>query len=190
MTNEGIPLREVPDHFFEPARWKQLVELCGGPQQALNQLSIPCLALFAGQSNAPEMKLANSLVEQFKTALRKGEYIAIGYDPENRCRVELQPEDWDRYEPNFAEGQAFTVKRKFTHIQVSRRDDPPESEKVLDECVSWLRERRIEGVNSRKILEREAAKRFGPDLTTRTFAVAYKIVFNKGRGRPRKDGRE
>jgi hypothetical protein len=191
MTSEGIPLREVPDHFFEPAKWKQLVELCGGPQQALAQISIPWLSSFAAQLNAPEMKLANLLVEQFLTALRNGEYLATGYDPEERCRTEFQPEDWDRYGLNFAEDETVGGKRKFTHVQVFRRDDRPESEKVSDRCVSWLRELKSRGdVNSKKVLEGEAFKRFGSDLTTRLFDRAYKAVFNKKRGRPRKEERE
>ena len=37
---------------------------------------------------------------------------------------------------------------------------------------------------------RGAFERFGSDLTTRTFDAAYKTVFNKKRGRPRKEERE
>jgi hypothetical protein len=192
MTFEEIPLREVPDHFFDPGEWKRLVDLCGGLQQALEQLSIPCLAYSAHPANLPppSTTIANSLAQRFRTQLVQGEYIATGYDPEERCRMEFQPEDWDRYELNFAEDQAFAGKLKFTHIRVIRRDDRPESAKLLDEFVSWLRERQTQGESRRKVLEREAAKRFEPALTTRIFAAAYKAVFNKKRGRPRKEARE
>jgi hypothetical protein len=191
MASEGIPLQDVPNHFFDPGKWKELIQLCGGAQQALRQLSIPCLASFAAQLNAPEITLANSLVERFRTALLKGEYIVTGYDPEERCSMEFQPEDWERYGLNFAEDRAFWAKRTFTHIRVFRRVDLPESGKVLDKCVSWLRELKSKGeVKGKKVLEREAFERFGSDLTTRTFAAAYKTVFNKKRGRPRKEERE
>lgn len=192
MTSEGIPLCEVPNHFFDPREWKKLVDLCGSPAQAISEISIPSLAYFAHRANLPPptIVLANSLVERFLARLRQGECTATGYDPNKRCRTELQPEDWGRCQLNFAEDQAFTGAQNFTHIRVFRRDDRPESAKLLDELVSWLRERQTQGESRRGVLEGEAEKRFGPALTTRIFAAAYTAVFNKKRGRPRKEARE
>jgi hypothetical protein len=59
-------------------------------------------------------------------------------------------------------------------------------ERMHSRCVSWLQARRVAGERSKKQLKHEALKHFGPALTDRMFEVAYKIVFDSPRGRPRK----
>jgi hypothetical protein len=188
MSAPGVPLHEAPRLFFDQDMWNKLVRLVGTHQRALEHISIPALGYFAHESNAPppEVTLANSLVEQFKTRLAKGEIVAAGYVSKLLRRIEIPPDHWSQLQPNFAEDEVFGSGSKFTHVHVSRPDDLRASPDQLEECIAWMRQRQAMGESRRKVLEGEAIKQFGTALTTRMFDTAYKAIFHKPRGRPRK----
>ena len=61
----------------------------------------------------------------------------------------------------------------------------PRASELLESVIDWMRARMVEGKSRRKILEHEAKTHFGDMLTDRIFDAAYKVVFNRSRGRPR-----
>ena len=90
-------------------------------------------------------------------SLLAGERIAAN-------RVPTTADEWDCLFPEFA--------RK--------------TSREMTELVQWMRDRATSGEERKKVLSSEAHIRFGPNLRTRVFDAAYRTVFQKKRGRPRK----
>ena len=59
---------------------------------------------------------------------------------------------------------------------------------VSTRIAEWLAERRTRQVELKKTLLDAACRKFGDDCTTRVFDAAYRQVYGRKRGRPRKAG--
>ena len=203
MANEEIPLNDAPDVFFDQTKWGEFVSLFGDRRAALVRISriepglIGYMRAEAAKMSTPEgakarkdehiAELGNALVARFKARLIKEEVVASGFSSLSVDRVKIPGERWPDLWPNFCEDKAEGKGLTFTNVRVFESGDGRTSPTSLaDECVVWMRERQLAGENRRKTLEHEAQKRFGSALTSREFAVAYKTVFGKSRGRPRK----
>jgi hypothetical protein len=127
-------------------------------------------------------------VTHFKNQLIKGRLIARGFSPLVIDQVTIPAARWSDLRPNFVDSSAEGGSLKFTGIEIFERTNTPPKPALIDRCVEWMQMRRQEGESRRKVLDTEAIKHFGSELTTRTFGEAYKKVFAKPRGRPRKDG--
>ena len=60
-------------------------------------------------------------------------------------------------------------------------------ELVILQCAAWLRLTVPLGQAPKKSLSKKAREHFGSKLTDRNFNAAYKLVFNRLRGRPRRE---
>lgn len=56
---------------------------------------------------------------------------------------------------------------------------------IVSECIDWLRDEKYSSFVKEELRDL-ALENFGKRLKTRDFNTAYKTVFGKGRGRPRK----
>jgi hypothetical protein len=203
MPSEEIPLWDSPERFFDSATWREFLSFFKSRDEALLHISHPepKILVFYRQQVAklstPERELARrdehiaelggKLVGQFKDRLIREEIIATGFSPLAVERVRIPGERWVELWPNFSENRADGKHLNFNYVKVIEAAERPTSAAdLLDRCVAWMQSRGHDGESRRKVLQTEALEHFGPALTTRTFAVAYKSVFGKSRGRPRK----
>lgn len=200
----GIPLREAPERFFDAATWREFLSYFEGPEAALRHISQPepgilvfCRQRAAAQYVTPDgerarrderaAELGRLLVTSFKERLIKEELIATALSPFNIDRARIPGERWPDLWPNFIENRADGNDLKFTDVRISQpTNTQTQDTDFLDRCIEWLRKRSEDGESRRKILLAEAIEHFGNALKTRTFNAAYKKVFSRTRGRPRK----
>jgi hypothetical protein len=203
VARNDFPLRDAPEKVFDQTQWAEFVSRMGGRQEALLRISRkePGIIAFYRQEIAKGSGLdghrarqkeeiavlGNTLVAGFVERLAREEIIASGLSSVAIERKEIPAERWSDLWPNFAEDQAEGKELTFTKVRVFEaaglRTSQPSR---FDQCVSWMRERQLAGEQLRKVLAEEALQRFEPPLTTREFGAAYKTVFGRLRGRPRK----
>jgi len=204
LNGTGIPLHDAPARFFDAAKWREFVSHCGSREVALRNLSQkePALLVYYRREAAkfPQGELArkqeraaeigSSLVADFIKQLSEGSLVARGF-----CALEIEemtipsarwPQLWVDFLNNSAEDDGL----KFSGIRIFNPADCRARPALIDRVVDGLQKRRLEGEERRKILQGEALEHFGSELTTRTFSEAYKKVFAKPRGRPRKNRTE
>jgi len=197
----GIPLREAPGRFFDAAQWREFVSYFDSAEAALRHISKaePGLLVFHRREAARHSDerarrgetaaaLAQSLVAEFKERFIDGRLIATGFSSAAVERVTIPQERWPDLRPNFCADSADGAGLHFTAIRIYEQADKPAQPALIDACVAWLQQRGREGESRRKVLFAQATTHFGAALTTRAFGEAYKIVFAKPRGRPRKGG--
>ncbi len=192
---DPIPLHEVPTKLLDQHKWREIRELTSSEMEAFCSLNAPAPEgaadfFWKGSGSDAEARrcyrLAKSLLEDCRLRFIKGALVARG---ENRNGVrKLIPTDWwSSLYPLFATDRIQSRTRQFTKVEVYDADeDITASETQLNDCITWMKERKISGVTVKKILRREAEFKFGGKLTNRMFENSYKAVFNKARGRPYK----
>ena len=202
-----VVLKQVPDWFFNQQQWMEFSSHFDSREIALERLSAPPYGA-AGFYRDGDSKLAKTgelrqrqieelfqlgitLIGDFKTKLIKGQVISTGIPTELHLlgsveRKPIAPDLWKKMWPEFTRDCAWGTIFAFNHVRL-RRNDSREAiaAEMLERCTAWLRSRAADGVDRRKILEKEAVAHFGSDLPTRVFSAAYKEVFKKPRGRPR-----
>ncbi len=126
--------------------------------------------------------LALSLVEELRGRLGRGEILASAFTGMAVERVSIPPARWPSLRLNFsdcrAEGQV-----DFTEVVLWLPE--PTSAELEARCVTWLRSRQAEGIHLKKQLLDEALACLS-GLKNKEFDAAYKLVFERKRGRPRK----
>ena len=136
------------------------------------------------------VRLRGSFVAELKFKLITRKVASTGILEGDDERSAIPGDHWDALWPNFAENRADSINPQFAGYADVLILGPGAKKSAaasqLDECRSWLRQRAEEGESVKKILAREAFTQFGRGLTTRRFDAAYKDVFGKVRGRPRK----
>jgi len=198
----GLPLREAPERFFDVAKWREFVSYFDNPEAALRHISKgePGLLVFyrrqaarraTGELARRDEKVAalgRVLVADFLQRLIDGRLVATGLPAVGVERVTIPAERWDDLRPDFVAGSAAGGGLSLTAVRIYEAGEKPVQSTLLDRCVAFLQQRGREGESRRKVLFTQALAHFGEALTTRTFGEAYKIVFAKPRGRPRKRG--
>ena len=201
MTDD-IPLAEAPDHFFDPERWREFVaEFAGDRDQALTALAAifgepgihafyRAAAVKAGDARAARderrAQLGKALVAEFLAALRKGSLVATALAPPLLVRAPVPGELWSELKPDFAAGSAVWGIAVLTQIRIAKAEGA-RGPTLAARCVEFLRRRRAAGESRKKILAHEARAELGDALTSRDFDAAYREVFARKRGRPRRD---
>jgi hypothetical protein len=204
MPSNEIPLSHAPEAFFDQEKWNRFVAYFVNRQDALEHISQPepgaltfyrqkaaQLTTFGGLSARQQQEihlLGESLVADFKSRLIRGEIIATGFSGISVERSRIPPDRWQNIKmwPHFINEQTTDGQLEFTVVRVS--DVVPTTTSAIDllqRCIEWMQQRRDGGESRRKVLEKEALKHFGTAIKIRTFAEAYRVVFNKPRGRPR-----
>jgi hypothetical protein len=100
----------------------------------------------------------------------------------------IPPELWRDLILNFEDGSGSGGGYNFTHIRIAKGTDiARQRSDVSARIEAWLSERRVrQGSELRKTLVGAAYREFGDELTTRVFDAAYRQVYGRRRGRPRK----
>jgi hypothetical protein len=146
------------------------------------------------------LKLKRDIVEAFRELLVTGKLVAKGLSPFALEQVTIPAERWRDLWPDFMHDKATSDALEFTGVRISEPAAAPAtpslslselaaapatpSLSLMQRCLEWMRQRAQEGEDRKKVLQGEAIKLFGDDLTTRTFDSAYKEIFSKPRGRP------
>jgi hypothetical protein len=204
MPSKEIPLRDSPEHFFDSARWNEFLSFFENREAALRNISQPESGIIVyyrrevAKMPTPEAararrdehaaELGKALVGQFKDRLVREEIIATGLSSLAVERVRIPGERWTELWPDLVNDMTKGGNLEFTKVRVFEPTDrPTQAAALLDRCIEWMQRRSHEGEGVRKVLQREAIDQFGGDLTSRTFDTAYKAVFSKSRGRPRRN---
>jgi hypothetical protein len=113
--------------------------------------------------------------------------VATGRDVNGR-RKTISSREWLDLWPMFATNRADGPDRAFHEVQVFEAisSETPHTQ-LLSDCIAWLKEQSIAGLDEKKLTFYEDARRkLGCALTHAIFDAAYLAVFARGRGRPRK----
>jgi len=200
----GIPLAAVPEHFFGQDKWNEVVFILGSREKALHRISHPdhvtvvhMRRRVAQEQSAAGAKareeericdLIQSCTQEFGALLLNGQYVATGFQPPSIERVTIPPELWRDLTLFFEDGIGRGCGYTFTHIRIAKVPDiPRQGSDVSGRLVAWLIERRARhGSELKKTLVEVAHREFGDEFTVRGFDAAYRQVYRRRRGRPRK----
>jgi len=189
----AIPLRDIPGTLLDQDKWTQIRSLTSSEIEALCSLNAPYPVdgaefFWRGEGSGADARrcyrIGKSMLEDCRSRFISGELVATG---ETRNGVKLLiPKVWwiDLY-PMFATNSAAGRTRHFQNVEV-HKGDVTSPENVLNKCIAWMKTRKFDGVNAKKLLYREAFAMYGDALTSRMFENSYKVVFNRRRGRPHK----
>jgi hypothetical protein len=202
--NHGIPLAAVPEHFFDQDKWNEVVSGLGSREKALHRISHPDHVTVvhgrrqvaqeqsaAGAKAREEERICDliqSCTQEFGALLLNGQYVPTGFQPPSIERVTIPPELRRDLTLDFEDGIARGCGYTFTHIRIAKVPDiPRQGSDVSDRLVAWLIERRARhGSELKKTLVEVAHREFGDEFTVRGFGAAYRQVYRRRRGRPRK----
>jgi hypothetical protein len=200
----GIPLAAVPEHFFDQDKWNEVVSSLGSREKALHRISHPDPAAVVGMRRQVAQRqsaagakareeeriydLIQSLAQEFCALLLNGQYVATGFQPPSIERVTIPPEPWRDLTLDFEDGVGRGCGYTFTHIRIAKVTDiPSHGSNVPGRLMAWLIERRArQGPELKKSLVEAARREFGDEFTVRGFDAAYRQVYRRRRGRPRK----
>ncbi len=193
---KGVLLSEAPERFFDPCAWAEIKSYAGQRYNALAMLSAPVPQQkgdsWWGSIESSEQfsirsrnaQKARELAYRFRSSLCEGTYIAAGFFRDSASRIVVDPDLCRELWPWFATDRLCGLNLEFTHVRVMEAAERPRASELLESVIDWMRARMVEGKSRRKILEHEAKTHFGDMLTDRIFDAAYKLVFNRSRGRP------
>jgi len=202
----GIALPAVPEQFFDQDKWKELISRHGGRDKALHRISNPDPgALVAIRRQVGEQQSADgerareeeriyrvgqSLVEEFRAQLIGGKCVATALHPPSIVRVTILPELHSDLIYNFEDDVAKGGGYIFRHIRIVKNPGIEHQKSDVSASIeSWLVARRAQqGEELKKTLLDSAHREFGDHCTTRAFDAAYRRVYGRKRGRPRKAG--
>lgn len=195
-----VKLRDVPERFFDAGAWAEIVAFAGTRQNAIELLdagdptSSPAwwdcaLPEASERDRSRYFARGRTLRSEFHRKLIAGDYEVFGFAPKIPDRVCIPQDRLRDLYPRFATERLVGRDLEFTgvlFIEASKRETPAAQFQQI--ITDWMRARRAEGVRSRKSLEPLAKDHFGDQFNQRAFDVAYKSVFDFGRGRPPKGG--
>jgi hypothetical protein len=183
MNDDSTLLYDAPESFFDPAVWIQYLTQFPNREVAVYALSV--LEPGSGDQR-PCAILAKYLIDNFRKELRDGKIGATGLCALKVDRVPIPAERWEDLWPDFSKNRTRFGSMAFEYVRVSKTV-PLLASDIIESCSLWLRQRPDAGESPKKVLIEEAREQFGNVLTTRDFDSAYKSVFNRRRGRPRRN---
>jgi hypothetical protein len=208
-----IPLRKAPEVFFDQQLWEIFQSYFETTQIALERISglpevpgyyyhretdptLPVSYKERWQTVQEATDIGKALLYGLRDQLLRKQIIATGTEFEYNSteRVIIPPERWLHLWPDFANNMAMAQLKlddplcgRYDDIRLTSNESASRARAViLEDCTSFLRQRRADGEETKGVLEREAAVRFGMPVPVRVFNEAFKAAFQKGRGRPRK----
>ena len=189
----GVRLREVPGKFLDQQKWAAVQSFTSSELEALCSLNAPhpdgaADFFWRGEGSDADARrcyrIGKSLLDDCRSRFIKGTLVASG-ENRNGVRKLILTEWWGSLYPLFATDSIQGRTRQFTNVEVyDVADTITMSEAHLNDCIAWMKQRKLEGVGEKKVLRREASLIFGTALTNRMFENGYKAVFDRGRGRP------
>jgi hypothetical protein len=114
--------------------------------------------------------------------------MATGVDENSGERKAISAREWVNVWPMFATNTAVGPNSAYFAIEIF--EAPPETtgEKLMSDCIAWLNGQRAANTHlKRTALHADAQCTFGNTLTHSIFDAAYRSVFERRRGRPKKN---
>jgi hypothetical protein len=191
-----VRLRDVPDQFLDSAKWGAVQTFARHNKLTaltyLNALYPDPNCDFIWNLDGTDANLQNcieiysigrSLLSQCRSLFNSGVLTAVSVD--NGEKIPIPQKRWFEFYPMFATDRVSGRDVMFNGVQVleSQSFITP-SESLLLECIGKLKEFRIKGKRSKKVLWYEVSTCFGPRFTRRLYDTAYKAVFDSPRGHP------
>src|SRR6516162_9767292 len=190
----AVKLRDVPERFFDPHAWAEILAFAGTKQNAIELFDAedPRISSTWWDCALPDTSESDrrtifakgrSLRSEFHRGLITGKYVAVGVSPEQPDRVCIPQDRFPDLYPRFATERLVGRDLEFTGVLVvetGKRETPAAQFQLTD----WMHARGAEGMRSRRELEPLAKDYFRDQFKQRAFDIAYKSVFNFRRGRP------
>jgi hypothetical protein len=105
-------------------------------------------------------RIAKSLLEDCRLRFMKGTLVASG-ENRNGVRKSIPADWWGALYPSFATDSIQGRTRQFTKVEVyDAADSVATSEARLNDCIAWMKQQKFEGVSEKKLLSRQASRRF------------------------------
>jgi hypothetical protein len=200
----GVPLEEAPEHFFDQHEWREFVSGCGSRQDALRRISYrensslvvlrrrvaeqPTVVGAKAREHEKIAHLGQRLVAGFLARVISGELVSTGMSPPSPARIQIPDELWLKLVPNFENGTAEGSRYFLTHIRIEAPSQVALTEPGMVKRIgAWLANRRAQrGNEMKKTLLHAARDEFAGDFTSRAFDAAYRDIYRRKRGRPRR----
>jgi hypothetical protein len=206
-----IPLRRAPKVFFDQQLWEIFQSYFETPETAVERISglpqvpgyyyhreddrtLPVSHKERWQEVEEAADVGRALLHGLQDQLLKKQIITTGieFGRNDTQRVVIPPERWLRLWPDFANNLAMAqiklddpLCNRYDDIRLTSDENTRARAVIVEDCISFLRQRQAEGEERKATLEHEVAVRFGMPVPVRVFNAAYKAVFHKSRGRPR-----
>lgn len=194
-----MPFRliDIPEFYLDRTKWVRLQEFAprGNKLTAASYLNAPKptpeVRAFWGRDSddlddcLPIFRLGRELLVECRCLFRNADLGVIGKREEDDVEELIDDEKWNDLYPMFVTDKAVGPSWCYSNIRVfdpKKYREPPE--KILLDCIEWLKGKRELGQSLKKQLVYGAKRQFGGELTDLLFDAAYQAVFNKVRGRP------
>jgi hypothetical protein len=207
-----IPLKKAPEVFFDQQLWHIFQSYFDTPQMALVRISgipevpgyyyhretdrtLPVSYKERWQEVEEAADIGKALLYGLQDQFLKKQIIATGieFGRNSSEHVVIPPERWLRLWPDFANDMAMAQLKaddplcvRYDDIRLTSDESSRARAVIAEDYLSFLRQRQAKGEERKAVLEREAMVHFGMPVPVRIFNAAFKAVFHKGRGRPRK----
>jgi hypothetical protein len=198
MTNQ-VSLSEVPGRFLDEGNWSSLRKSASQELIALTYINAshpseedPSDFFWDRTGTATEAvhcyRIGRSLLDECRLLLNAGRLMATGVDEKTAERKAISASEWANVWPMFATNTAVGPNSAYFALRIF--EAPPETtrEKLISDCIAWLKGQRAADTHlKRTALHGDARRTLGNTLTHAIFDAAYRSVFERRRGRPKKN---
>ncbi len=194
-----IPLSEVPGKYLDQKNWNFLQKQAPVDLVALTYINAPYPSeedpsdfFWHRTATAAEgitcYQIGRLLLKQTRLLLQGGSLVATGIDDKTRKRNVIPTYEWGDLWPMFATNTAVGPDSGYFAIEIF--EAPPENirEKLLVDCIAWLKGQQVAATRlKRSALHADVKRALGNGVTHSIFDAAYRSVFGRRRGRPKKN---
>ena len=193
-----ISLNEVPQNLLYPAKWIELRAFASSDLMSLTLINAPYpdrdypRDFFWGRDGSYEQAIrcytiGRELLDQCRQLLIGRELTAIGTRPDGTRKM-ITSIEWTNTWPMFATNRATGPNSSYDDVEIVELSplETPDERMLLD-TVGWLRLQSPATLEQKKLgLLYQARTELDENITHAIFNAAYKAVFGRSRGRPRK----
>ena len=200
-----ISLRLAPNVFFDSKKWGQFVGQFENAEVALARISVLPIVPGDGFHRSKDVglpteraarvdhceltfQLGMALVGQFKADLMEGAIIASGIPQPFGERQTIPADECSRVWPNFLDQTLLGPLFGYSHVTLeANKTRQAVNRRLLQTCIAWLHAQASgSDVRKKEDLRTLATDHFGQEIPVRVFNLAYRRVYHRARGRPRK----
>lgn len=197
MSNP-ICLSKVPSKFLDQRKWKSLRRSASKEIIALTCINAPYpdeehpSDFFWGRRDSAAAAIrcyrtGRLLLEECRALLLEGKLVATGVEKRTKGRKTISAKEWINLWPMFATNKATGPHSDYSEVKIyeATSSNTPH-EKMVSDCIDWLKGRLIAGDDLKKTsLYTDARRALGRSLTHAIFDAAYLVAYGRQRGRPK-----
>jgi hypothetical protein len=182
--SEFIALSDTPSQFLDPKKWAELQSFANNNLIALTYINAP----YPGECEGPferalrRYQVGRALLEECRRLLLQGKLIATRRTASGK-QITIPADAWINLWPLFATGRANGPGVIFEQIEIYAKN----TYKLERDCIGWLTSHPEVATQKKASVYFEARLALGKKLSHAIFNAAYKQVFTRKRGRPRKN---